>query len=119
MPLDFFGGSGGGDSEFGRQGPPGPPGKRGKQGDSNSFDVQFFQNLSWDIDFETNYWIEGYDIETIPIFKVKNRYDNGYDAVLPDSKTPSPTKGTEKTTTRHTLKFDGTQFLKCPMDWNG
>ena len=118
MPLDFFGGSGG-DGEFGREGPPGPPGKRGKQGDSNSFDVQFFQNLSWDIDFEPNYWIEGYDIETTPIFKLKNRYENGYDAVLPDTKTPLPTKGTEKATNRHTLKFDGTQLLTCPMDWNG
>ena len=87
--------------------------------------------VDWDIEYTPNYWIKGYDIEytsndwvegcdmqTTPDFKVLNRYGSVYDAVGTSS-TTNPTKGTDLLSGRHTLSFNGSQYLTCPMDWNG
>ena len=107
-------------SGVGKRGPPGmegPPGKRGKRGESSGFYAQYFQHMKieWDIDFEPNFWIEGYDVQENPTFKLLNKYDHKYDATPPNL---TPTKGTDLLTGRHTISFDGTQYLTCPMDWN-
>ena len=72
----------------GKRGPPGPigetgpVGKRGKPGENDDFYSQYFQHskTKWDIDFEPNFWIDGYDIQENPSFKVLNKYDHQYDA---------------------------------------
>ena len=46
-----------------------------------------------------------------------NKYDHKYDATVSSLK--YPVKGTDSYTGRRTLSFDGTQYLACPMDWNG
>ena len=46
-----------------------------------------------------------------------NKYDHQYDAT-PSTPTVKPTKGTDPLTGRHTLSFDGAQYLTCPMNWN-
>ena len=120
--VDVFGGSRsdlGLRGKRGLPGPKGPPGKRGKHGESSGFYSQYFQHMKmeWDIDFEPNFWIEGYDVQEKPTFKLLNKYDHKYDAV-PPKPTTTPTKGTDLATQRHTLSFDGTQYLTCPMDWN-
>ena len=63
----------------GKRGPPGavgevePAGKRGKAGENAGYYAQHFQysKTKWDVDFEPNFWIDGYDIEKVP-FKVLN-----------------------------------------------
>ena len=73
--------------------------------------------VDWDIDYQPNFWIEGYDVQEKPTFKLLNKYDHKYDAAPPKPIT-TPTKGTDLVTKRRTLSFDGTQYLTCPMDWN-
>ena len=104
-----------------KRGPPGmegPPGKRGKQGESCGFYSQYFQHMKvkWDIDFEPNFWIEGYDIQEQPTFKLLNKHDHKYDAA-PATK-EMPKKATDLLTGRHTARFDTTSYLTCPMDWS-
>ena len=104
----------------GKRGPPGvegPPGKRGKHGENCGFYQQFFQHMKvkWDVDYEPNFWIEGYDVQEKPTFKLLNKYDHTYDA---SPKQTTPSKGTDSLTKRHTIHFNGYQYLMCPMDWN-
>jgi len=119
--VDVFGGSGGSfqgaRGKRGAVGETGPRGKKGTDGKNSGFYPQYFQNMNtrWDIDFEPNFWIEGYDVQEKPTFKLLNKYDHKYDATSPKL---SPTKGTDLLTGRHTISFDGTQYLTCPMDWN-
>ena len=52
----------------GKRGPPGlagTAGKRGKAGENAGYYAQYFQHskTKWDIDFDPNYWIDGYDIQ--------------------------------------------------------
>jgi len=109
----------------GKRGPPGsvgetgPAGKRGKTGESSGYYSQFFQHskTKWDIDFEPNFWIDGYDIQEKPSFKVLNKYDNQYDA-YPDIASRKPTKGTDTVSGRHTISFNGTQYVTSSMNWN-
>ena len=117
--VNVFGGCSSGAGKRGPPGEVGPPGKRGKHGENSGFYPQYFQhmNLKWDIDFEPNFWIEGYDVQKTPSFKLLNKYDNRYDATPPKLST-APTKGTDPLTGRHTARFDGTQYLTCPMDWD-
>ena len=46
----------------GKDGAPGKDGKRGKPGEDDSFNAQSFQHskTKWDVDFEPNFWIDGY-----------------------------------------------------------
>ena len=107
----------------GKRGPPGPvggvgpAGKRGKPGEDASFCAQRFQHskTKWEVDFEPNFWVDGFDIQKEP-FKVLNKHDHQYDATT--SPSTKPTKGTDLVSGRHTLKFDGSQCLTCPMNWN-
>mgnify|MGYP001791898187 CR=1 FL=1 len=120
--VDVFGGTRsdlGLRGKRGLPGPKGPPGKRGKRGESSGFYAQYFQHIKieWDIDFEPNFWIEGYDVQEEPTFKLLNKYDHKYDAVSPKS-TTTPTKGVDLVTKRYTLRFDGTRYLTCPMNWS-
>ena len=106
----------------GKRGPPGmegPPGKRGKQRENCGFYSQYFQHMKvkWDIDYEPNFWIDGYDVQEKPTFKLLNKYDHKYDAA-PNEVKRTPTKGTDPLTGRHTINLNGTQYLSCPMDWN-
>ena len=98
----------------------GPPGKKGKDGENSGYYAQYFQhaNIKWDVDYEPNFWLEGFDIQQKPTFKLLNKYDSRYDAVNPNPANPNPTKGTDSKSGRHTLSFSGTQYLTCPMDWN-
>ena len=109
----------------GKRGPPGPvgetgpAGKRGKKGENSGYSSQFFQhsNTKWDIDFKPNFWIDGYDIQEKPSFKLLNQYNHQYDATA-SSPATTPTKGTDLVSGRHTMSFDGSQFITCPMNWN-
>ena len=79
--VDVFGGSRSGLGLRGKRGlpgPKGPPGKRGKHGESSGFYSQYFQHMKmeWDIDFEPNFWIEGYDVQEKPTFNLLNKYDH-------------------------------------------
>ena len=109
----------GGGGGRGKRGPAGPQGKRGKPGESSNYYGQYFRHskTKWEIDVEPVYWIDGFDIEESPLFKVLNKHDHQYDVTLPSSLS-KPTKGTDPVTGRHTLKFNGTQYLTCPMNWN-
>ena len=111
-------GSGGKRGPRGRIGEVGPGGKRGKAGESVGYYAQYFQHskTKWDIDFEPNFWIDGYDIQKSP-FKVLNRYEHIYDA-SPLNTSKIPAKGSDSVSGRHTLQFDGTECLTCPMNWN-
>ena len=108
----------------GKRGPPGPvgevgpAGKRGKAGENAGYYAQHFQysKTKWDVDFEPSFWIDGYDIQKSP-FKVLNKYNHAYDATVPTSG-KEPTKATDSAAGRHTLQFDGTECLSCPMNWN-
>ena len=105
----------------GLPGKDGVQGKRGKTGEAANFYAQYFQHskIKWDVDFEPNFWIDGYDVQIKSPFKVLNKYDHKYDAVVASSSSISPINGTDLVTGRHTLKFNGTtQHLNCPMDWN-
>ena len=107
--------------EVGKQGPSGeagPLGKRGKQGENSSFYSQYFQHSAtrWDIDFQPNFWIDGYDIQKEP-FRLLNKYDYKYNAI-PYSKGIPPSKGTDLLSGRYTVRFNGSQYFTCPMDWN-
>ena len=55
----------------GKDGAPGRDGKRGKPGEDASFYEQCFQHskTKWDVDYEPNFWTDGYDIQKAP-FKV-------------------------------------------------
>ena len=100
----------------------GPRGPVGPSGENSSFYAQYFQhsNTVWDIDYEPNFWIEGYDVQEKPSYKLLNKYDHKYDAVKPRQKHPNPGKGVDvKKSERNTLLFDGTQYLTCPMNWYG
>ena len=117
--VDIFGGSSsllkGG---CGPPGPAGPAGERGQSGESSGYFAQFFQHskIKWDIDYEPNFWIEGYDIEeTKTTFKVLNKYGHHFDGVC----TAKPVKGGDSISLRRLLSLNGTQFITCPMDWNG
>ena len=70
-----------------------------------------------DIDFEPSFWIGGYDVQEKPTFNLLNKYDHKYDAISP-TLAQKPTKGTDLVTERHTARFNGKQYLTCPMDWN-
>ena len=52
-------------------------------------------------------------------FKVLNKYNSEYHAVSPleVSRYP-PTQGKDRNSERKTLKFNGGQYLSCPMDWS-
>ena len=118
--VDIFGGSGsfrGLHGKRGAPGPVGPPGKRGKDGESSGYYSQYFQhsNTKWDVDYEPNYWIDGYDIKENPTFKLLNKYDHQYDG----TSSTKPTKGTDPLTGRHVATFAESQYVTCPMDWNG
>ena len=65
----------------GKRGAPGPAGSVGRPGENSGYFSQYFQHskTKWDIDFEPNYWIDGYDIQEKPSFKVLNKYDRQYD----------------------------------------
>ena len=104
----------------GLPGKDGVQGKRGKTGEAANFYAQYFQHskIKWDVDFEPNFWIDGYDVQTKSPFKVLNKYDHKYDAVMPSTLHKEPTKGTDLVTGRHTLNFNGTDCLSCPMNWN-
>ena len=56
----------------GKRGPRGLTGHAGKPGENASYYSQYFQHskTEWDIDFKPNFWIDGYDIEENPSFKV-------------------------------------------------
>ena len=58
----------------GKDGAPGRDGKRGKTGENAGYYAQHFQHskTKWDVDFEPNFWIDGYDIQEAP-FKVSSR----------------------------------------------
>ena len=83
--VNVFGGCSSGAGKRGPPGEVGPPGKRGKHGENSGFYPQYFQhmNLKWDIDFEPNFGIEGYNVQETPSFKLLNKYDNRYDATPP------------------------------------
>ena len=119
MSVDIFGNCKG----YGKAGPRGPPGEvgpPGKRGRNSGFYPQYFQHITtkWDIDYEPNFWIEGYDVQEKPTFKVLNKYDHTYDGSPKISSKP-PVKGADPVTGRHTLRFDGSQYIVCPMNWNG
>ena len=71
----------------------GPVGPRGETGENASYYAQYFQHskTKWDIDFEPNFWIDGYDIlqENDNSFKVLNKYDHRYDATASSSTKPT------------------------------
>ena len=100
----------------GKDGTPGKDGKRGKAGEDASFYAQSFQHskTKWDVDFEPNFWIDGYDIQKSP-FKVLNKYEHVYDSITL-SQNKISTKGTDSVSGRQTLQFDGTECLTCPMN---
>lgn len=101
----------------GPAGPAGPAGKQGKSGVDDSYIARKFHNsnIVWDIDYAPNYWIEGYDIQTTPSFKVLNKYDAAYNA---SSVNTTPTKGTDTHSKQNTLHFNGDGYLLAPMNWN-
>ena len=121
--VDVFGGSRSIHGVAGKRGPPGeagPPGKRGKNGENCDFYSQYLQHsgIKWDIDFEPNFWIEGYDIQEKSPFKLLNKYDDRYDGTIHPS-SAKPTKGTDLLSGRCTISLDGTACITCPMNWNG
>ena len=89
---DTVGGGRGKRGPRGAVGEVGPAGKRGKVGENAGYYAQYFQysKTKWDVDFEPNFWIDGYDIEKVP-FKVLNKYSRTYDAIVPSS-VKEPTK---------------------------
>ena len=104
----------------GSDGETGPPGERGKNGENSDFYSQYLQHcgIKWDIDFKPNYWIEGYDIQENPSFKLINKYGHRYDGTIPPS-LAKPTKRTDLLSGRRTMSLDGTAYITCPMNWNG
>ena len=101
----------------------GPRGKRGRDGKGDDYYEnymrysKFFQHFTWDIDFTPNYWIDGYDIQRSPSFKVLNKYNHDYDAYSP-AKDKTPMMGRDPLTGRHTLGLSRNQLMVCKMNWN-
>ena len=77
-----------------------------------------FQHFTQDIDFAPNYWIDGYDIQRLPSFKVLNKYNHDYDAYRSPAGYKTPVMGRDPLTGRHTLVFNKNHLMLCNMNWN-
>ena len=97
-------------------------GARGAPGEAAGYLAEWFRHRAdlWDIDFRPNFWIDGFDVKLDAdgvLEKVVNQAATGakYDALAPAGHVPTNGDG-QGEHGRKTLKVDGTQYLKCPMD---
>ena len=107
---------------IGAQGRDGATGARGAPGEAAGYLAEWFRHRAdlWDIDFRPNFWIDGFDVKLDAdgvLEKVVNQAATGakYDALAPAGHVPTKGDG-QGEHGRKTLKVDGTQYLKCPVD---